>query len=468
MTPSRERDDLLDLIDGFIEGRIEINDAERLKQRLAKDDKARLTYIEYLDLYSEILKDVGHQRHACESLSAKSFSESLHRRSRVIALAATVSACSVVVLLFGLIFWNLMSSRDDLLTESANVTPQEEFIVIGDQVGRQTPVVTGQQIEVGPEIRKFHLHNGIRCTVQGPAQLRFLSQSVLVLNHGVFVAHVPENAIGFRVQTPHVNVVDLGTTFGVAIESDGHSEVHVFEGTVSTGAASSTSEEPRTLLKAGQTFRRTREGNSEVVHELQTDRFGSGLHQLYGIQQLAGEIQVLAVAPPSSRPGKLVSDSAILLIPEKEDVELMQDLKIIPPTLGVLSKAEECIESVLPSGTQCSSVLLHSQFQSRGAPLAGTIRFDQPILGLVISTEGLFESDPFFARSDMEYPQWSEVVEKKLSRGSLVGFMGGTDRGDVIHVHEDQRTLSVKLIAGNGNLDQIRVLLKSPDSPESN
>ena len=45
-------------------------------------------------------------------------------------------------------------------------------------------------------------------------------------------AHIPEAAIGFRIETPGATVIDLGTDFAVQAVKEKESEVHVFNGEV--------------------------------------------------------------------------------------------------------------------------------------------------------------------------------------------------------------------------------------------
>ena len=45
-------------------------------------------------------------------------------------------------------------------------------------------------------------------------------------------AHVPAPAIGFTVQTPHANVTDLGTEFGIKVSDDAETHAEVFTGKV--------------------------------------------------------------------------------------------------------------------------------------------------------------------------------------------------------------------------------------------
>ena len=52
------------------------------------------------------------------------------------------------------------------------------------------------------------------------------------LKKGRLTAEVPRPATGFVINTPLMNVVDLGTRFGLTVKFNGETEVHVMQGVV--------------------------------------------------------------------------------------------------------------------------------------------------------------------------------------------------------------------------------------------
>ena len=49
---------------------------------------------------------------------------------------------------------------------------------------------------------------------------------------GKVTANVPPRAIGFRIDTPDMEVIDLGTEFALRVDPAGESRLHVLEGEV--------------------------------------------------------------------------------------------------------------------------------------------------------------------------------------------------------------------------------------------
>jgi hypothetical protein len=69
-------------------------------------------------------------------------------------------------------------------------------------------------------------------TLEAPADFILLRDDQIKLNYGRLFANVPRPAIGFSVVTPNLQVIDLGTQFGVISGIDGSTETHVFHGEI--------------------------------------------------------------------------------------------------------------------------------------------------------------------------------------------------------------------------------------------
>jgi hypothetical protein len=74
---------------------------------------------------------------------------------------------------------------------------------------------------------------GPEVIIEGPAQFEFPEKDKVNLHSGRLYVKVPKNAIGYTVATPSFSVIDLGTEFGVKVDVDGTSVVHMFSGKAS-------------------------------------------------------------------------------------------------------------------------------------------------------------------------------------------------------------------------------------------
>jgi hypothetical protein len=82
------------------------------------------------------------------------------------------------------------------------------------------------------------IQNGARIVLEGPATLELLTPMQAYLQAGQAVVHVPKAASGFVLETRDVNVLDVGTEFGVKVGPDRGTEVQVYQGSVFTSAKS--------------------------------------------------------------------------------------------------------------------------------------------------------------------------------------------------------------------------------------
>ncbi|MDU0355299.1 LamG-like jellyroll fold domain-containing protein [Paraglaciecola aquimarina] len=83
---------------------------------------------------------------------------------------------------------------------------------------------------------ELSLINGVTLVLEAPIILDLKSADHVVLQSGNLVAKVPEQAIGFKVDTPSSQIIDLGTEFAVSVQNSGESQVHVLEGEIKVRA----------------------------------------------------------------------------------------------------------------------------------------------------------------------------------------------------------------------------------------
>ncbi len=116
------------------------------------------------------------------------------------------------------------------------------------------------QFRAGSAVGKGHLklaagllhlqfYNGVKVVIEGPADFEILSMEESFCRRGRFHASVPPHAEGFTVHTPIGELIDHGTDFGVEVNEDGSSEVHVFDGEV---AFRNAQQETVAQLRAGE------------------------------------------------------------------------------------------------------------------------------------------------------------------------------------------------------------------------
>ncbi len=90
---------------------------------------------------------------------------------------------------------------------------------------------------------------GARVVLEAPAEFVPQSAGRSLLTRGRLVAHVPARATGFTVATPMVEVIDLGTEFGVQVDDARSTDVHVLRGEVEVKRVGATAVEARPGLR---------------------------------------------------------------------------------------------------------------------------------------------------------------------------------------------------------------------------
>lgn len=88
------------------------------------------------------------------------------------------------------------------------------------------------EISLTEGVAEITFTSGARIFLEAPSVLRVERPGRTYLSQGRLTAEVPRAATGFVVNTPRVNVVDIGTRFGVSVEKNGDTEVHVLQGVV--------------------------------------------------------------------------------------------------------------------------------------------------------------------------------------------------------------------------------------------
>ena len=117
----------------------------------------------------------------------------------------------------------------------------------GNDIGYGAKLAPGQRLDLSTGLVEVTFDDGAVVVLEGPATFDVESPGRAQLLEGRLAAVVPERARGFEVVTSRLNVVDLGTEFGVMAESAGATEVHVFRGLVKAQLLDETGHKVRTV-----------------------------------------------------------------------------------------------------------------------------------------------------------------------------------------------------------------------------
>jgi hypothetical protein len=160
-------------------------------------------------------------------------------KSRPWWIAAMAIACTVFVAMIGPWIWQSMrqSSNDaalavDHLAARVVAVSNVEWAEGAVQFNEWALVRPGDSLQIKSGGINLFLSGGGELLIQGPADVRYVSPQRVFARQGKLAARIGPGAIGFRVQTPHANVIDRGTSFGVSVDGEKHTSVVVYQGNV--------------------------------------------------------------------------------------------------------------------------------------------------------------------------------------------------------------------------------------------
>lgn len=139
-----------------------------------------------------------------------------------------------------------------------------------------TRLTAGSRLELTSGLIEVELFAGTKAVLEGPLRVTVQSDNALALDFGTATFRVPREAIGFRVDTPSVGVVDLGTEFGLQVEATGATEVHVFAGEVEAASTADRGRQP-VLLTGGKSARFTTGVAGWSSSKLPSERFARSM-----------------------------------------------------------------------------------------------------------------------------------------------------------------------------------------------
>lgn len=238
-------EDLDQLLSAMTDGPLSPAQEQRLADWLRQDAAARARYLDYMAVNTSLQWEYGAAAASRDTDCAggpgasagpeapASWKRRLVPLSRPAVLA--VSLAAVVILLLAILIsgrWKVPSDPS-LAAEAIATLASAENALWGNGVAP----TAGQALPPG----RLHLQSGraavrfergATVTLSGPAQLELESRGSALLRSGRATVRAPEEARGFMLKTPSSDFVDLGTEFGVLVNPDASTEVHVFEGMV--------------------------------------------------------------------------------------------------------------------------------------------------------------------------------------------------------------------------------------------
>jgi hypothetical protein len=297
----------------------------------------------------------------------------------------------------------------------------------------------------------LRFEDGAKLAIEGPAELQILGSNGARMTRGRATIRVPGKIKGFTLETPSERVVDLGTSFGVEVNQEGDTSIAVFEGEIELQGPQH--EKGGRKFTAGTSVKVSDGpgGLSEIPYNV-AEYLGTW-QASFGVEAIEGDLRV-SNPTERGRPGTVVDKEHLLLFPEKESIVLPEGFLLSVDTPGEYANRDKTrrIKKTVPLKTQqiVDSYLLQfnpgmSGEESVSRRFTGSLRFDRPIVGLLLSNQLLDATDSLLG----------------LPESDFTGiFRRGINDTDTIFLDEDRYSLKVSFSTHNG-VDQIRVLVAS-------
>lgn len=263
------------------------------------------------------------------------------------------------------------------LTASQNATWAEGALAPGSDLR------PGQRLTLTAGFAEITTNHGAVAVLEAPATIELINNdNALHLHAGKLVGICEtETSQGFAVSTPRMDVIDLGTRFGVSVEQTGESLVQVFDGVVV--AKPNVIDQSTSIareLGAGESLAVDHRGQ-EVKHDpAGTQTFARLAAQIGGVARLTGDV---AWSTPEQYIGKDISswpkEAKAVVFPEHPGLTLTKALQ----TSSLSLDASELPKPVLPGTVIRTYILLYQPAASTPTWAEGSVTFEGEILGVI-------------------------------------------------------------------------------------
>ena len=426
-------------------------------------DQARLARIKH-DAELELTKNLKAQTLEEEQRKQDLNPSEPEAKSRIIIIpkVAVYGGLAAALLLAMVLLWPLLPSRgpsgggpsDEPIV--AEVVPEARLVRSEGAVWAQEISADGVLASVGDwtlreGFAEIVMPSGASVILHGPTTFRIIDENTMALNDGRVTAEVPDRAKYFTVKTQSMDVVDLGTRFGVKTEEDGASSASVFEGRVEVheSALSATGSPRKVALGAGEQIVADASGKlAEAVTEIAPDHGyvsrWDAIKRQVGVQ---GQARFFHSAPASVRQGDLL-DSNNLIVFEESTVVLQQPLEVMVN----LQARQAATFGTAPSGRRVVSYFLHYAPED-ASNVTATLQFPGRILGIVGNVQGLRQTNAMFGLETVDYVSDDQQSTYSIDPKTPDMFAIGGLQGDLLTIH----------LAAGELADQARVIVELPD-----
>lgn len=214
---------LAELMDTMADGNLTEVQEKELQRILKSNKDARQLYLETIQT-----EDSLYWNNAESSIPA--FTEQPHENKKVeVSSKIPLFAIAAILVVGFIILGNLKPFSNPAPVELATV--HEGPGVVWDMVKVDQRLKKGKY-KILSGIVDIVFDSGTKMKVFSPAEFEIISYNHARVNRGEVRINVPQQALGFRLETEAANFVDIGTEFSIKVNDSDVAEIHVLAGVV--------------------------------------------------------------------------------------------------------------------------------------------------------------------------------------------------------------------------------------------
>lgn len=430
-------------------------------------EQARLNRIK-LDAEAELAKNLKAQANEEKKRRKRIEASADSARSRVIVIpkAAVYGGLAAAILLAAVLLWPAIQSDNRNPSPGPGVVgqsvPEARLVRTQDAVWDQpvpaNGVLSGDEAwRLREGFAEIVMPSGASVILHGPTAFRLVDDNTVALDDGRIAAEVPDRAKFFTVKTRSMDVVDLGTRFGVTIDERGGASASVFEGLIEAHelTADPFADAPRKVaLTAGQRIIADAQGRlDEQPTELRPDHGyiarWDAIHKRVGVQ---GQARFFSIAPESVRAGELI-DPEHLIVFEESTVVLDQPIRA---SMNLPASGTAAFVTV-PAGRRVVSYFLHFA-PGDASEVSATLQFPGRVLGVIGGAKELRATNERFGLDTVDYIPATDTTTHGIDARTSDTFVIGGLQGDLLTIQ----------LSADAFADQARVLVELPPDLEPN
>lgn len=306
MKPMKESEQfhLAQIYEKLINDEASVEEIEEFEQAIMNDPDALELYQDLSNQHSYLQSNKGK-----DAITTPQLRKSNKTKSTITSLIAYTAVAAAIVLGMMVIFQPKQSNNQ--LADQANSTPNYATLSSSSlaQWGQcSIPTQLNGKLPQGSlELLKgtatLTFDSGAVVTLEAPAEIEIISGMKAIVKHGRVIADVPEAAIGFRLDTPDMEVKDLGTVFAVSVDKHGKaSQVDVLDGEVEIYHASS--KERKLLLE------KQRASTAENSDTVEYSTYSEVVRPDTSLETRKEKQQIISTADGNGGHASIISDHA--------------------------------------------------------------------------------------------------------------------------------------------------------------